>query len=68
MGGSNAENQALAVDLAEYLIADDFLGEWTRAAGYLPTRPSSVDGQDPTLAALIESAKPIPSNAPRKNE
>jgi multiple sugar transport system substrate-binding protein len=62
LGGSNAENQALAVELAEYLIADEFLGEWTRAAGYLPTRPSSVDGQDPTLAALIESAKPIPSN------
>jgi multiple sugar transport system substrate-binding protein len=62
LAGSNAENQALAVELAEYLIADDFLGEWTRAAGYLPTRPSSLDGQDPTLAALIESAKPIPSN------
>lgn len=62
LAGSNAENQALAVELAEYLIADDFLGEWTRATGYLPTRPSSVDGQDPTLAALIESAKPIPSN------
>jgi ABC-type glycerol-3-phosphate transport system substrate-binding protein len=40
LGGSNAENQALAVELAEYLIADDFLSEWTRAAGYLPTRPS----------------------------
>ena len=62
LAGSNAENQALAVDLAEYLIADDFIGEWTRAAGYLPTRPSSIDGQDPTIAALVESAKPIPSN------
>ena len=62
LAGSNAENQALAVELAEYLIADDFIGEWTRAAGYLPTRPSSIDGQDPTIAALVESAKPIPSN------
>jgi ABC-type glycerol-3-phosphate transport system substrate-binding protein len=62
LAGSNAENQALAVELAEYLIADEFLGEWTREAGYVPTRPSSVDEQDPTLAALIESAKPIPSN------
>ena len=62
LAGSNAENQALAVELAEYLIADEFIGEWTREAGYLPTRPSSVDGQDPTIAALIESAKPIPSN------
>ena len=62
LAGSNAENQVLAVELAEYLIADDFIGEWTRAAGYLPTRPSSIDGQDPTIAALVESAKPIPSN------
>jgi ABC-type glycerol-3-phosphate transport system substrate-binding protein len=62
LAGSNAENQALAVELAEYLIADEFIREWTREAGYLPTRPSSMDGQDPTIAALIESAKPIPSN------
>ena len=62
LAGSNAENQALAIDLAEYLIADAFIREWTREAGYLPTRPSSIDGQDPTIAALIESAKPIPSN------
>ena len=62
LAGSNTENQALAVELAEYLIADEFIGDWTREAGYLPTRPSSVDEQDPTLAALIESAKPIPSN------
>jgi ABC-type glycerol-3-phosphate transport system substrate-binding protein len=62
LAGSDTENQAVAVELAEYLIADEFLGEWTREAGYLPTRPSSVDGQDPILAGLIESAKPIPSN------
>src|SRR5215216_4744187 len=62
LAGSNTENQALAVELAEYLIADEFIGEWTREAGYLPTRPSSVDEQDPTIAALIEAAKPIPSN------
>jgi len=62
LAGSNTENQALAVELAEYLIADEFIGEWTRASGYLPTRPSSIDGQDPTIAALVESAKPLPSN------
>ena len=62
LAGSNTENQALAVELAEYLIADEFIGAWTREAGYLPTRPSSVGEPDPTLAALIESAKPLPSN------
>jgi len=62
LAGSNTENQALAVELAEYLIADEFIGAWTREAGYLPTRPSSVGEPDPTLAGLIESAKPLPSN------
>jgi len=62
LAGSNTENQALAVELAEYLIADEFIGAWTRETGYLPTRLSSVGEPDPTLAALIESAKPLPSN------
>jgi len=62
LAGSNTENQALAVELAEYLIADEFIGAWTRETGYLPTRPSSVGEPDATLAALIESAKPLPSN------
>ncbi|HEX6270661.1 MAG TPA: extracellular solute-binding protein [Anaerolineales bacterium] len=62
LAGSNDETQELAVELAEYLIDDDFLGEWTREAGYLHTRPSSVDEEDPLLVALIESAKPMPSN------
>lgn len=62
LAGSNAENQELAVELAEFLIADEFIGEWTREAGYLPTRPSSVDTEDPIIAELIESAKPMPSD------
>jgi len=62
LAGSSVENQALAVELAEYLVADEFLDEWTREAGYLPTRPTSVDAQAPTTTALIESAKPLPSN------
>ena len=41
LAGSNPENQQLAVELAEYLVADEFIGEWTRATGYLPTRPST---------------------------
>lgn len=62
LAGSNAENQELAVELAEHLVADEFLREWTQESSYLPTRPSSVDGEDPLLTALIESAKPLPSN------
>jgi ABC-type glycerol-3-phosphate transport system substrate-binding protein len=62
LAGSDTEKQALAVELAEYLVADEFIGEWTRESGYLPTRPSSVDEEDPILTALIESAQPLPSN------
>ncbi|NLN70457.1 MAG: extracellular solute-binding protein [Chloroflexi bacterium] len=34
----------LAVKLAEYLVQSEFLAEWTRAAGYLPPRPSALEG------------------------
>ena len=61
LAGSNPENQQLAVELAEYLVADEFIGEWTRAAGYLPTRPSTVQENDRTMAAVVESAHPMPS-------
>jgi ABC-type glycerol-3-phosphate transport system substrate-binding protein len=62
LAGSNSENQQLAVELAEHLVAEEFIGEWTRAAGYLPTRPSIVEDNDRTTIAIIESAHPIPSN------
>lgn len=62
LAGSNQENQQLAAELADYLVADDFLGNWTRQSGYLPTRPSGVDAEDATLTAILESAQLIPSN------
>lgn len=62
LAGANPENQQLAVELAEFLVADEFIGEWTRLMGYLPTRPSSVEENDRTLTAILESAHPVPSN------
>jgi multiple sugar transport system substrate-binding protein len=62
LAGTDPENQQLAVELAEYLVADDFIGEWTRETGYLPTRPSIVEDRDRTMTAILESAQPIPSN------
>ena len=61
LAGSDPEKQQLAVELAEFLVAEDFIAEWTNATGYLPTRPSIVDEGDRTLSAIIESAHPIPS-------
>ena len=62
LAGSNSENQQLAVELADYLVADDFLGTWISATGYLPTRPDSVAAGEATINAIVESAQPIPSN------
>ena len=62
LAGSDPENQQMAVKLAEYLVADDFITAWTKATGYLPTRPSSVDEGDRTMTAILESAHPIPSS------
>lgn len=36
--------QSLAVKLAEFLVQPDFLAEWSMAAGYVPARPSSLEG------------------------
>lgn len=62
LAGSNPETQQLAVELAEFLVEDPFIGEWTRLTGHLPTRPSSVEGNNRTLAAVLDSAQPIPSD------
>ena len=62
LAGSNPENQQLAVELAEHMVADDFLSGWTQETGYLPTRPSIVESEDRTMTAILESAQPIPSS------
>ncbi len=62
LAGSNPEHQQLAVKLAEFLVEDDFISEWTRDTGYLPTRPSSVQEENRTMTAILESAHPIPSD------
>ena len=62
LAGAEPENQQLAVELAEFLVADDFIAEWTGATGYLPTRPSIVKDGDRTMTAILESAHPIPSS------
>jgi ABC-type glycerol-3-phosphate transport system substrate-binding protein len=61
LAGSNPENQQLAVELAEHLVATDFIGEWTRETGYLPTRPSTLQEENRSMIAILESAHPIPS-------
>jgi len=63
LAGSDPENQQLAAKLAEYLVADDFIAEWTETTGFLPTRPSSIKDEDRTMSAILESAHLIPSSS-----
>ena len=63
LAGSDPENQQLAAKLAEYLVADDFIAEWTQTTGFLPTRPSSIKDEDRTMSAILESAHLIPSSS-----
>lgn len=44
----------LSVDLAEFLVEPDYLGEWTPLAGALPVRPSTLSGfEDQTLRTTL---------------
>jgi maltose-binding protein MalE len=59
------ENQPLAVELATYLVESGFMSEWTRASGYLPTRPQALEGWDDdqlkaSINEVLQSAHPLP--------
>jgi multiple sugar transport system substrate-binding protein len=67
LAGSNADNQSLAVELAEFLSDSQFLGEWTQAAGYLPTRPTALSSWSDArtqaiLTQVAESANLVPGD------
>jgi multiple sugar transport system substrate-binding protein len=62
LAGADPESQQLAVELAEFMVAEEFIADWTRETGYLPTRPSIVETDDRTMTAILESAHPLPSN------
>jgi len=66
LASSNPDNQALVIELAEFLSASQFLAEWTQAAGYLPTRPTALASWEEDarvqqiLTQIAESATLIP--------
>lgn len=60
------ERHDLAIELAEFLTASEFLSEWTSAAGFLPPRSSALAGwPDSVLQSLVSkivlSAQIVPS-------
>ena len=55
------ERRLMAARLAEFLTASDFLAQWSEASGYLPTRPSALEGW--TNSALKTAFSPITASA-----
>lgn len=65
LAGSHVENQPLAVELASYLVDSSFMADWTRASGYLPTRPQALNMWEDeelkiSINEVLQSAHPIP--------
>lgn len=64
---ADLERQKLAVELAESLLAPEFLSQWTPAIHLLPTRPSTLAGwdnfsQQNLVKTLAENAQVMPDN------
>ena len=54
VASADVERQQLALELAEWLTAEEFLGEWTPSLGFLPPR---VDAR---WKPLLDPARPVP--------
>lgn len=67
LAASTSERQNMAVQLAESLLAPDFLEKWTPTINLMPTRPSSLKGwdnysQQTLIKMLAEGAQVLPTN------
>lgn len=57
------DNQALALELAEYLMAGDFLTRWVEENGYLPTSSEFLaEADQESKTDIIEAAQLRPGN------
>lgn len=64
LAGSDPDHEAAAVDLAHFLVADEFLAEWNRAGGLLSPRPNALTMWDASgaLELISQSAGVVPGN------
>lgn len=65
---SNLDNESVALELAEFLSAEEYLSEWGPAAGYLPVQVSALSSwsEKPyygTLQKLLPAAVLMPGNS-----
>ena len=66
--GNDPTRYEIAVELAEFLSEGEFLGEWTSASGYLPTRPSAlnawpIDQKYALASQILSSARAKPDES-----
>ena len=64
---SDENRQTLTIELAEFLVDPIFLSEWTSAAGYIPSRPSSLESWtvsdlQTTVSQIAQNTHLLPSN------
>jgi multiple sugar transport system substrate-binding protein len=66
---SNAARQSLAMEFMAQLMSPEFVGAWSLAAGYLPTRQAALDTWDEEdsytrfASQLLQTAQPRPRMA-----
>jgi len=65
--GSDTVKQPLAVELASYLVDSEYMSSWTKASGYLPTRPQALNGWEDAelngeINEILQSSYPVPSD------
>ncbi len=54
LASPDENRQAMAVDLAEFLVEPEFLAAWTSEVGYLPTRSSALETwEDQNVRATV---------------
>lgn len=57
------ETQPISMELAQYLMADEFLPRWSTESGYLPTYPSSLTTPAAeSVTGVIQAAQVAPSD------
>lgn len=66
--GNDPTRYKIAVELAEFLTEGEFLGAWTSASGYLPTRPSALsvwaaDQKQALASQILSSARAKPDES-----
>lgn len=60
--GQTPDNQALSLELVNFLSEDEFLSSWLKDTGYLPVRRFNI-GEDveESIAAVVTASQPVPS-------